>query len=30
VATQLAELSTLRQAYGAAAHGKRRKHKKDE
>jgi predicted ATP-dependent protease len=30
VATQLAELSALRQAYGAAAHGKRRKHKRDE
>jgi predicted ATP-dependent protease len=30
VATQLAELSALRQAYGAAAHGKRRKRKKDE
>jgi len=30
VATQLAELSALRQAYGAAAHGRRRKRKKDE
>ena len=30
VATQLAELSALRQAYGAATHGKRRKHRRDE
>jgi predicted ATP-dependent protease len=30
VATQLAELSALRQAYGAAARGKRRRRKKDE
>ncbi|MDP2810318.1 MAG: ATP-binding protein [Rhodocyclaceae bacterium] len=30
VATQLADLSALRQAYGAAAHGKRSKRKRDE